>query len=89
MIYSQLPRKISVGLMSSSIGQSLIVQLEQYKEMRNEKKLSQEQVALAADMARPDISQFESGRYNPLLERRDVILCDFVNCWIFVGCHNL
>ena len=42
--------------------------VEQYKEMRKEKKLSQEQVALAAGMARPDISRFESGRYNPSLE---------------------
>lgn len=40
----------------------------QYKEMRKEKKLSQEQVAAAAGMARPDISRFESGRYNPSLE---------------------
>lgn len=42
--------------------------VEQYKEMRKEKKLSQEQVALAAGMARPDISRFESGKYNPSLE---------------------
>ena len=42
--------------------------VEQYKEMRKEKKLSQEQVASAAGMARPDISRFESGRYNPSLE---------------------
>ena len=42
--------------------------VEQYKEMRKEKKLSQEQVAAAAGMARPDISRFESGRYNPSLE---------------------
>ena len=42
--------------------------VEQYKEMRKEKKLSQEQVAAVAGMARPDISRFESGRYNPSLE---------------------
>ena len=42
--------------------------VEQYKEMRKNKKLSQEQVASAAGMARPDISRFESGRYNPSLE---------------------
>ena len=36
--------------------------------MRKNKKLSQEQVASAAGMARPDISRFESGRYNPSLE---------------------
>lgn len=45
-----------------------IYKVEQYKEMRKEKKLSQEQVAAAAGMARPDISRFESGRYNPSLE---------------------
>ena len=42
--------------------------VEQYKTIRKEKKLSQEQVAAAAGMARPDISRFESGRYNPSLE---------------------
>ena len=42
--------------------------VEQYKEMRKNKNLSQEQVASAAGMARPDISRFESGRYNPSLE---------------------
>ena len=42
--------------------------VEQYKEMRKNKKLSQEQVASVAGMARPDISRFESGRYNPSLE---------------------
>ena len=42
--------------------------VEQYKEMRKEKKLSQEQVASVAGMARLDISRFESGRYNPSLE---------------------
>lgn len=41
---------------------------KRYKEIRKEKHLSQEQVALAAGMARPDISRFESGRYNPSLE---------------------
>lgn len=41
---------------------------ERYKAIRKEKHLSQEQVALAAGMARPDISRFESGRYNPSLE---------------------
>ena len=43
--------------------------VEQYKEMRKNKKLSQEQVASVAGMARPDISRFESGRYNPSLEQ--------------------
>lgn len=42
--------------------------VEQYKTIRKEKKLSQEQVAAVAGMARPDISRFESGRYNPSLE---------------------
>ncbi len=42
--------------------------VDQYKNIRMEKKLSQEQVAAAAGMARPDISRFESGRYNPSLE---------------------
>ena len=42
--------------------------VDQYKNIRKEKKLSQEQVANAAGMARPDISRFESGRYNPSLE---------------------
>ena len=42
--------------------------VDQYKNIRKEKKLSQEQVALVAGMARPDISRFESGRYNPSLE---------------------
>lgn len=40
----------------------------QFKELRKEKKISQEQVARAAGMARPDVSRFESGRYNPSLE---------------------
>lgn len=42
--------------------------VEQYKQMRKDKKLSQEHVAATAGRARPDISRFESGRYNPSLE---------------------
>lgn len=40
----------------------------QYKAIRKGKKLSQVQVAAAAGMARPDVSRFESGHYNPSLE---------------------
>lgn len=42
--------------------------VKQYKKIRNEKKFSQEQVAVAAGMARTDISRFESGKYNPTLD---------------------
>ena len=52
--------------MKLNLAQKQVV--EQYKEMRKNKKLSQEQVASVAGMARPDISRFESGRYNPSLE---------------------
>lgn len=41
---------------------------EQYKGIRVGKKISQEEAAEAAGMARPDVSRFESGRYNPSLE---------------------
>ena len=40
----------------------------QFKDIRKERKISQEQVARAAGMARPDVSRFESGKYNPSLE---------------------
>lgn len=40
----------------------------QFKNLRREKKISQEQAASAAGMARPDVSRFESGKYNPSLE---------------------
>lgn len=40
----------------------------QFKDIRLEKKISQEQAASAAGMARPDVSRFESGKYNPSLE---------------------
>ena len=40
----------------------------QFKDIRKEKKISQEQAANAAGMARPDVSRFESGKYNPSLE---------------------
>lgn len=42
--------------------------VSQFKQIRVGKKLSQEQVAGAAGMARPDVSRFESGKYNPSLE---------------------
>ncbi len=41
---------------------------EQYKGIRVGKKISQEKAASAAGMARPDVSRFESGKYNPSLE---------------------
>lgn len=41
---------------------------EQYKTVRISKRLSQEKAADAAGMARPDVSRFESGKYNPSLE---------------------
>ena len=39
-----------------------------YNAMRKVKHLTQAQVAEAMDAGRPDISRFESGRYNPTLE---------------------
>lgn len=39
-----------------------------YNAMRKEMHLTQAQVAEAMDAGRPDISRFESGRYNPTLE---------------------
>lgn len=41
---------------------------EQYKTVRVGKRISQEKAASAAGMARPDVSRFESGKYNPSLE---------------------
>lgn len=40
----------------------------QFKDIRKEKKISQETLAKSAGMARPDVSRFESGNYNPSLE---------------------
>lgn len=42
--------------------------VERFKAIRVQMKLSQEQIAHSAGMARPDVSRFESGSYNPSLE---------------------
>ena len=40
----------------------------QFKRIRLDKGISQKKAAELAGMARPDISRFESGKYNPSLE---------------------
>ena len=40
----------------------------QFKKMRTDHGISQEKAAKLAGMARPDVSRFESGNYNPSLE---------------------
>ena len=42
--------------------------VNQFKKMRKDKGISQEKAAELAGMARPDVSRFESGNYNPSLE---------------------
>ena len=42
--------------------------IEQYVKCRNEKKMTQEQLAQRTGISRPNISRFESGNYNPSLE---------------------
>lgn len=64
-IYSFDGEEISIELTQKSTREDVI---KQYVDCRKAKKMTQDELSKIAGVSRPNISRFESGRYNPSLE---------------------
>ena len=64
-IYDLDGTKISIEVTQKQMRSDVI---RQYVECRKSRKMTQEELAKRTGISRPNISRFESGKYNPSLE---------------------